>query len=77
MPETNGIQEHIVHILKIFPKISPSMLHITLGSSLPKAIWNPILEDLIKNNIVQKHSTSKQAPNGRMRNYTILSLKTQ
>ncbi len=74
--ESNGMEKNIVHILSIFPKISPSMLHITLGSSIPKAMWNPSLESLIADGTVMREEHVCSAPNGRSRHYTLLSLVT-
>ncbi len=74
---TEGIRENILHILGIFPIISPSMLHITLGGSLPTKVWKPILESLIKSGLVERDEHVTPAPNGRTRCYTLLSLRTR
>ena len=71
---TDGIRENILHILSIFPTISPSMLHITLGGSLPTKVWKPILEALIQSKLVERNEHVAPAPNGRTRCYTLLSL---
>ncbi len=71
---SNGVRENILYILGIFPNISPSMLHITLGGSLPTSIWKPILEDLVDQDFVIRTQLVSQAPNGRMRHHTLLKL---
>ncbi len=74
---TDGIRDNILHILSIFPIISPSMLHITLGGSLPTRVWKPVLEDLIKSDLVERGEHVTPAPNGRTRCYTLLSLSSK
>ncbi|MHA2067748.1 MAG: hypothetical protein ACXABY_25580 [Candidatus Thorarchaeota archaeon] len=74
---TDGIRENILHILSIFPIISPSMLHITLGGSLPTKVWKPILEALITSGLVERGEHVTPAPNGRTRCYTLLSLSSK
>ncbi len=70
----DGIRDNILHILGIFPVISTSMLHITLGGSLPTSIWKPVLDSLVESRVVDRRDHVAKAPNGRTRHYTVLSL---
>lgn len=76
LPRTNRelIQKKIVHLLSIFPKVSPSMMQIGLGSSIPTQMWKPILRDLINEGIVQEDIIVHPTVVGRNQTYTILSL---
>lgn len=72
---TDDIKEKIKSILQTYPKVSPSMLQITLGSSLPSGIWKPMLEELITDGTVKREVLSTiDAVSGRAQTKTILSL---
>lgn len=67
------IEEKILRVFDSYPRISPSMLQITLGSSLPTALWKPILESLIERNLIFRFNEIVIGTNGRRNNVTILS----
>lgn len=67
-------REKIVHVLEIWPVISPSMLQIGLGTSFPTSIWKPILDKMVDDGTVKRWEHQKNAPNGSNRSYTRLSL---
>lgn len=52
--ETEGVdvQEHvrqkILLTLKIYPKLSRSMLQIGIGTGLPPIIWGPVLDQMVE-----------------------------
>lgn len=71
---TSSIEDKILHILHTYPKISPSHLQLSLGSSLPTMIWKPVLERLISDGKVTRHQTSTTAPNGRSQTCIIIGL---
>ncbi len=68
------IREKITHVLSIYPKLSPSMLQTGIGTSMPPFLWRPVLLDLISKSIVKMEEEVREAPSGRHRLYTILSL---
>ena len=68
------IRDKIIHVLSIFSRISPSMLQVGIGPALPRALWNPIIEELIEEGIVQQETKVCNTPSGRSQNYKILSL---
>lgn len=69
-----SITSRILHILGIYPKISPSMMQIGIGSSLSPPIWKPILRKLIEQKVIQEDVIVSITPSGRHQTYTILSL---
>jgi hypothetical protein len=69
-----SIEDKILHVLSIYPRISHSMLQIGLGSSLPTSIWRPILQQLLDTGKVKEDVLVKVAPSGRHQTYVILSL---
>lgn len=71
---TKNIKDKIRHLLQIFPRISPSMLQIGLGTSLPPSIWRPILQELLDQKIVLMEEVPGQSVSGRPRSYEVLSL---
>lgn len=68
------IRDKILHTLRIFPRISPSMLQVGIGTSLAPAMWHPILEKLIADNLVSRTTVQAQSPMNRQQVYTVLSL---
>ncbi len=73
-PEEIGIK--ILHILSIFPVISPTMLQSGLSPGLKPVLWKPVLRDLIKQGKVVQTEESKMTPAHRYNEYTKLSLPT-
>jgi len=65
------VRERILHVFSIYPKISPSMLQISLN--LPAKDWRPVLEELITEDQVTRQSLVHLTPTGRNQSYTILT----
>ena len=63
-------RDKILRTLRIYPKLSPSMLHIGLGPAVPAKVWRPVLDDMIKDGTI----TATIVPASGSRNYTVLSL---
>ncbi len=68
------IETRIVHLLRIYPVISPTMLQSGLGPSTKPAHWRPVLVDLISRGKVIEEQESMQTPRERYNTYTKLSL---
>lgn len=69
------IAQRIKHTLSIFPKLSPSMLQIGVGTGFPPALWHPVLERLIALGEVTRTQEAVIHPvSNRQQTYTILSL---
>lgn len=71
----DDIKAKIVHLLEVFPVISPSMMQIGIGSSLPAKLWKPILRQLIADGILKEDVFVHPTAAGRQQSYTLLSLK--
>lgn len=69
-----AIEAKIVHLLGIYPIISPTMLQGGLGPAVKPSLWRPILEDLIERGIVVKTTEAKVTPAERYNTYTKLML---
>ena len=72
--ERLGIEVKIIHLLGIYPVISPTMLQGGLGPSVKPALWRPILMDLIDRGVVIEESESRQTPTDRYNSYAKLYL---
>lgn len=70
-------RKKILHILDVYPKLSPSHVQISIGTAVPSSIWKPVLDKLVEEGSVILSTISKEAPTGRQQNYVILSLPTQ
>lgn len=68
------IREKIVHLLKIYPVISPTMLQGGLGPYVKPKAWRPVLEELIHEGIVQQTQETHLSPGGRYNVHNKVSL---
>lgn len=68
------IEAKILHILAIYPVISPTMLQGGIGPYLKPATWRPVLKQLIEDGKVIESQESVTTPAGRYNNYAKLSL---
>lgn len=73
-PLIDGIKSRITRVLEVYPKISPSMLQIALGTGVLAATWRPILDEMIEEKIVKRSHVQIDDVGGRSRSYTVLSL---
>lgn len=73
-PTSEEIRVKILHILSIYPVISPTMLQSGLGASWRPIFWRPVLEALIKEGKVEEVKDSMMTPTDRYNTYTKLSL---
>lgn len=73
----NLIRDKIIHALTIWPRISPSMLQVGIGTSISPKMWHPIFDSLIKEGRIQKEEVSGRGPTGRDQVYTVVSLVPQ
>ncbi len=72
---THGeIEARILHLLRIYPIISPTMLQGGLGPQTKPADWRPVLVDLLARGVVVEDQESTMTPSERYNTYTKLSL---
>jgi len=69
------IQAKILHLLRIYPIISPTMLQGGLGPPLRSIEWRPVLNGLIEEGLIIEDQESLKTPAGRYNAYTKLYLK--
>lgn len=75
LESAQGIAEKIIHLLGIYPIISPSMLQVGLGPQIPPRIWRPVLEMLIVEGKVSRSEIVMPTPFQQHRSYTKLALQ--
>lgn len=68
------IEDKILRLLAVFPKLSPSMIQIGIGSSMPATMWRPVLEDLVSRGQISRDTIIAPSGSGRTQNYTVISL---
>lgn len=71
------IQEKILHTLKIYPKISVSMLQVGIGTAISANMWKPVFDKMIELGKIEVETRTFRAPSGRDIRHRIVSLKTQ
>ena len=64
----------ILHLLRIYPLISPTMLQAGLGPYVKPGIWRPVLRRLIEQGVVREEKEELLTPDERYNTYTKLSL---
>jgi S1-C subfamily serine protease len=74
MTNDEMIKARILKVLEIYPKISPSMLQIGIGSSLPAKMWHPVLETLIEEGVIVRDNIVALSSTDRQQVYKVLSL---
>lgn len=67
-----SIAQKILHLLTHYPRISPSMMQIGIGSSLPANIWRPVLNKLLEKRIIMQDLIVDMSSTGRQQTHTIL-----
>jgi len=68
------LRSRILHLLTIYPVISPTMLQCGLGPSVKPQLWRPILQRLIDTGEVIQENQDATTVIGRYNSYTKLSL---
>lgn len=73
---TSQLREKILFSLSVYQYVSPSMLHVALGTSSPSALWRQILTDLIAEGLVQETRIMLTTPSERNQTYAVLHLSS-
>jgi hypothetical protein len=69
------LREKILFGLSIYPFLSPSMLHVFLGTATPKSIWKDVvLKALVEEGLVCSEEVTLTSPHDRTQTYNILRL---
>lgn len=75
MSNREDIRDRIIHVLRLYPIISPSMLQMGLGPNVAAHEWRPVLDDMVSSGDIIQSTTTVNSPSGRHNTYTRLSLK--
>lgn len=68
------VRRKILHLFSIFPKLSPSMIQVGIGTSLPPTLWRPIADELVKEGKLTRTIEQHTTPSDRWQSYTIYAL---
>lgn len=68
------IQEKIIHVLTLYPRVSGAMLQVGIGTSLPPDVWRPNFEKLKQMGLVSETQNSVPGPSGRITRHTFIEL---
>lgn len=70
VPTTDDvIRARLLHVLTVYPGISPSMLQVGIGTAISPKMWHPVMAKLKESGAVKEEEFMAQAPNGRDLNY--------
>ena len=70
---TKLIEGKILHVLSLFPIISPSMLQMSMGTGISADMWKPVLDRLVEEGAVYRYEILTQTPGGRNQAVTCIS----
>ena len=73
-PTKEEVRAKILHILKVYPIISYTMLQSGLGPYTKPGLWRPVLAELIDEGKVVEDQESLQTPTNRYNTYNKLLL---
>ena len=59
------IRRKILHILRVYPLISPTMLQISMGPNIKAAEWHKVLNELEESGLVCHDQVTEPSPAGR------------
>jgi hypothetical protein len=77
---TLWIEERIIQILVVYPKLSPTMLQMAMGPTVPASCWRPVLQRLIDEGVIHAYNmqpsfnVESKVQHKRTRAYPILEL---
>lgn len=72
--DEEGIRDRINFVLTLYPRISPTMLQIGLGTGFRPEYWRPVLAKMIDERKVIQSEVMQPGPTGRFNMYTFLEL---
>lgn len=72
--DTEVIEKKILHLLKVYPLISHTMLQGGLGPQYKPVDWRPVLRRLLKEGKIIEEQDSMETPFERYNTYTKLRL---
>lgn len=70
------IRDKILKVLEIYPKISPSMLQIGIGSSIPTKIWRPVFDKMVEDGTLVQDDIVSLSSTDRNQVYRVVHLAT-
>jgi hypothetical protein len=68
------LREKMMFLLTIYPRLTPTMLHVGIGPQVRPQTWRPIMEALIREGKIKRTGISVHTPKGQYRTYTTLEL---
>lgn len=69
-----AMEARIIHVLTLYPKLMPTMLHTGIGPHVPPKEWRPVLEKMIKEGRVVREVLQTVTPIGQNRTVTVIRL---
>ena len=72
MTNSFTVESRILHILSVYPRISPSMLQISL--SMPAGRWKPVFKRLLEEGKIKQTTVMAETQSGQMRPHPVVSL---
>ena len=71
------VRERIIALLTVYPILSPSMIQIGLGSSLPTFVWRPVFDRMLISGELVEGLVEGPPSDNRQRPFKTVSLAKQ
>jgi hypothetical protein len=72
---TSGqIRKQLIHLLRLYPVLSPTMIQSSLGGKVRPSVWRPIMESMIKEGTLVRNEVVSENSWGQFRSYTCIKL---
>lgn len=69
------IRSKITIALTVYPRLSPSMLQVGIGTGVPPILWRPVFNEMVKEGLILERSLAQTTPKGREQSYKVIELK--
>ena len=67
-------QKQIVHLLQVYPVLSPTLIQALLGAKARPRVWKPIMEVMIKDGTLVRSEMVSENSWGQFHSYTCIRL---
>lgn len=68
------MEEKILHALEIYPYLSASLIHMSIGTANPTVIWRPVLNRLVEEGKVVESVRTSRSATDRQQTYSVYHL---
>lgn len=72
-----SIRARIMFVMRIYPRLSASMIQVGIGPHTKPDIWRPILEEMVEEGVLIRKYIPTTTPKGTYRTVSVLELRPE